>query len=426
MERRGFIRTLGLLGGTALATHVSPLGGTSVLAPRFSTGSGPSPVVGAKIGVLVPQSTMFPGLKNKLFAGLKIGVEAYQARGGDARIQWVVNETTVAPGDMVAGAKAMIKNDRVDLVLSFASNSVVQRLIPTVEDAGIPLLALGAGENLVRSDERSAHVFYNTLGYWQACYATGQRLVRQHGPKIFILASTYETGHDALAAFRLGVTRAGGEEGGLAIVDAHTSMDVLVKILGQVEDLAPNAIFLMQSGPDADAVLGRGGLFGLLDQAPTAGSPFLLEGTLGGDASKHAKGIQTCSSWANGLPSEENQDFVKAYKERTGTGSDAIGLLGYDSANLLISVLGAAGSRRSELRQAFENATWTSPRGELSMNETTHTANLPLYFRTTRAEASGMKSESLGAVVPVNECSPEVQCLMKGPRVGWTNAYLSV
>ena len=426
MERRGFMRTLGVLGGSVVAAQVSNLGGTSVLSSATSTGSSTAPAISAKIGLLVPRSGMFPGLKDKLFTGMKLGVEAFQARGGDARIQWVVQETSVAPGDMVLAAQRMVEKERVDLVLSFASNSAVQRLIPVFEESGTLLLALGAGENLVRPAERSPHVFYNTLGYWQGCYATGQRLVREHGRRVFILASTYETGHDALAAFRLGMTRAGGEEAGLAIVDAHTPVASLVKILGQLEEIAPDAVFLMQSGPDADSILSRGGLFGLLDQAPTAGSPFLVEGTFSGEAAKHAKGIQTCSSWAHGLENEENQGFVKSYRERTGTGSDAISLLGYDTANLLIAALGVAESRRSELRQALETAAWSSPRGELSMNATTHTVNLPLYFRTTRAGDRGLRTDSLGSVTSLNESSPEVQSLLKGPRVGWTNAYLSV
>ncbi|MBL0313912.1 MAG: ABC transporter substrate-binding protein [Holophagaceae bacterium] len=367
---------------------------------------------------------MHPAFMGTFLAGLKLGFERFANEGGDVRIQWVVRETGLSSGELFQSAKKMVEDDRVDLTLTLANPAIVPRLIPVFETNGTCLLVCDAGANLVRPSERSPHVFHNTLGYWQSCYAMGQRAVREHGPKIFILTSVYETGYDALEAFRLGVQRAGGQEVGLAILDAHNSNNDLVKTLALLEDLRPDAVYLAQSGPDAQSILVRSNLYGLLKLAPVVGSPFLAEGGLDGEAASAAVGIKSGMSWAHGLGNPENQAFLSSYASKMGVTPDAIGLLGYDTANLVIAALSTAESRRDLIPAALESARWTGPRGEMTMNAQTHTTKMPLYLRQTRKAQGAVQVVDTGTLPSVDEGSAEIQSLMQKPRTGWDNAYL--
>jgi hypothetical protein len=424
-HRRSFLKTVGVLGGAVLGSQVPGLGGSSTLPTANTiTSTSNTPYVSAKIGLLAPPSRMYPAYMGAFVAGLKLGFDRFADEGGHVRIQWVIRETGLSSGELFQGAKKLVELERVDLALTLANPAIIPRLIPLFESSETCLLVCDAGANLVRPSERSAHVFHNTLGYWQACYAMGQRTVREHGPNVFILTSVYETGYDALAAFRLGVERAGGREVGLAILGAHSSNDDLVKTLAMLEDLHPDAIYLAQSGPDAPSILSRGALYGLLQQAPVVGSPFLAEGGLDGEAALAAVGIKSGMSWAHGLANPENQAFLSAFASKTGKTADAIGLLGYDTANLLIAAFSAAESHKELLPAALESAKWTGPRGEMSMNAATHTTKMPLYLRQTKRSAGGVKSVDTGTLPSLDEGSAEIQSLMKKPRTGWDNAYL--
>ena len=423
--RRNFLKTVGVLGGAVLGSQVPGLGRNSALRTTNSfSGASSVPYVSAKIGLLAPPSRMYPAFVSSFLAGLKLGFDRFATEGGNVRIQWVIRETGLSSGELFQSAKKMVEEERVDLTLTLANPAMVPRLIPVFETSGTCLLVCDAGANLVRPSERSPHVFHNTLGYWQACYAMGKQTVQEHGPRVFILTSVYETGYDALEAFRLGLKRAGGQEVGLAILDAHNSNNDLVKTLALIEDLHPDSIYLAQSGPDAQSILIRSNLYGLLKQAPVVGSPFLAEGSLNGEAASAAVGIKSGMSWAHGLANAENQAFLTSYASKTGKSADAIGLLGYDTANLVIAALGAAESRKELIPGALESAKWTGPRGEMSMNALTHTTKVPLYLRQTRKAQDGVQVVNTGALPSVDEGSPEIQSLMKNPRTGWDNAYL--
>src|SRR2546426_10380737 len=71
------------------------------------------------------------------------------------------------------------------------------------------LILADAGANIVRETEQSPYVFHNTLGYWQSSLALGEWAVRNIGKKVFVASSFYESGYDALYAFRLGAEIAG-------------------------------------------------------------------------------------------------------------------------------------------------------------------------------------------------------------------------
>lgn len=424
--RRSFLKTMGVLGGAVLGSQVPGLGSSSGLLPAASnlTVTSSVPYVSAKIGLLAPPSRMHPAFMSTFLAGLKLGFERFATEGGHVRIQWVIRETGLSSAELFQSAKKIVEEERVDLTLTLANPAIIPRLIPVFETNGTCLLVCDAGANLVRPSERSPHVFHNTLGYWQSCYALARRTVQEHGPKIFILSSVYETGYDALEAFRLGLQKAGGQEVGLAILDAHNSDNDLVKTLAQIEDLRPDAIYLAQSGPDARSILARSNLYGLLKQAPVVGSPFLAEGDLEGEAATAAVGIKSGMSWARGLENAENQAFLSSYATKMGTAADAIGLLGYDSANLLIAALSAAESRKELIPAAIESAKWLGPRGEMSMNASTHTTKVPLYLRQTRKAPNGVQVVDTGILPSLDEGSAEIQSLMQKPRTGWDNAYL--
>ena len=83
-------------------------------------------------------------------------------------------------------ARELIERDKVDVVGGVVNSEVAADLRPIFEESRRVLIVTNVGANVVREADRSSHVFYNSLNYWQANRATGQWAADNLGRRAFV------------------------------------------------------------------------------------------------------------------------------------------------------------------------------------------------------------------------------------------------
>lgn len=418
LSRRGFLQTMGALTGAAFLPGLSP--------SARKAQAEPAPLaIPAKIGLLLPVSTRYPQLGANLTTGLRLGLA--HATGGvdNGSIPLFVEEVGTTHRGLAATTNRLVAERGVDLIIGVATPSLAATLRPVLTASRTPFIALDAGANLPRASEQFPYMVYNTLGYWQANWAMGQWAASNLGLQAFIASSFYDSGYDALYAFRAGFEAAGGRINGTSITHVPSSSVDLPGLAAAIRQSQPDFVFGLYNGQISVDFLRAYTDTGLAAEIPLVGSAFLVDETTLPDTGATARGVRSTFSWAADLASPAHQTFTAAYHAATGKAPDAFALLGYDTAQLVVAALRASGEagNGSRLAQALQSARWSSPRGLLQMDKTTQSCIPPLYLREARLSSSGWQNQLLNQLQAVRADAIGLSALRDQPRTGWVHAY---
>lgn len=422
-DRRLFLAQLGLwgsaLGGLNLSARPAPdPGPAAVEAPLFAEG---------RIGLLVPSPQACRGLDEHLLAGFRLALDQARAAGADLRLELLRSETRLAPLASRRAAESLLQKQQADLVVALAQPGTVASLAPLFQDAGRCLLAVDGGANLVRRSEANPFVFYNTLGQWQAAWALGRWASRTYHGEGFVVASSFETGHDALRAFRLGAESAGRGERGFHVPR--------MPLKEAPEGLAPleTVDLIRRTGPAyVVALAGRGdGLdflkayqqAGLLGQIPLVGSAFLAEDALAAGRGDLLDGFTTASGWSAALPTAANRSFLAAYRKAAGREANAFAALGFDTGRMLLAALRASGGQVRFVREALEQAAWDGPGGRRSLDPASHVATGDVHVTRFEQRLGQSRTAVLHQETQLANGSFEVDALLRSVRPALVNPY---
>ncbi|MFN7307220.1 MAG: ABC transporter substrate-binding protein, partial [Acetobacteraceae bacterium] len=138
------------------------------------------------------------------------------------------------------------------------------------------------------------------------------------------------------------------------------------------------------------------------------GSGFLTEGTLTAQGAA-AEGVRTALHYGDGIETERNIAFRRAFRERTGREADVYAVQGYDAGQLLAAGLEATRgdiSAERTLVAAMRSARIESPRGTFTLSPQ-HNPVQDIYLR----EARGGQNQVIG-VAAEKLADPGTGCRM--------------
>jgi branched-chain amino acid transport system substrate-binding protein len=432
-SRRRFLRTVGLAAGGLLAAPLLAPRGASAAPAQVASGAGakssPATAFRMKVGVLLPQSTLYPRLGPNFLAGMKTCLSVL---GHDRAPQ----EISLVPEDIELGASlapqkgaAMLRNGRHNLLVGVLTPSVAASFKPLLASNKGLLLACNLGENVPRHDHHSQDVFYHTLGYWQANYALGSWAARNLGPRVACVTSFYDSGYDALHAFRLGVESAGGEVVSTHISHMSGASEDLAPLMAAIDDAKPDAVYGGYYGQHAVDFVKAYANSRMSGRVPLVGSAFLTDESILAAQGNAALDIHTCFSWSPTLVNQENNAFVSAYRQNTGQSPDAFALLGFEAARLVVEAAKAAGgdvANTSKLRAALAAARFDSPRGSVGMGTQGESTGGTLHLRKVKWEGRAPQNTLASELNATPESDAKIDALRASVKTGWLNAYLSM
>ena len=425
LRRRDFLRSFGAaVGGLAITRLPIPPGAVSAAAtdlPKLSH----MPT----IGLLLPRSGINPRFAKSMTAGLKLCLDRADSEGRCDPGKLRIEEVGTRPSEAVMMAKTLIVDRKVDILVGVVNPIVATDLHDILESNRTFLILADAGANIVRETEQSPYVFHNTLGYWQSSLALGEWAVRNIGKKVFVASSFYESGYDALYAFRLGAERAGGRVHRTYISHVPPDGMDMIRLMGAIGDAQPDFVFASYCGGEAIDFFRAFSGSPSVSQIPLVGSSFMAEEALPDSFGAGTLGMKSCLSWGPGLRISENVSFEAGFEKMTGRAADSFAVLGYDTGRLIVEVVRNAGGdlgNPGRTREAFRSAKFAGPRGVIRMNPESHSTTMPLYLRDVRLNGAGVENRVVDELRPASENDRAVVALRGEARTGWLNTYLNV
>jgi branched-chain amino acid transport system substrate-binding protein len=403
MDRRDFLKALGLFAGGAVASGAAPV--SVPIALRRA------PV---RIGVLAPRSHLFPELGNHFAQGLRLGMSASGA-------EFVVEDAGATPGRAEEKARQLVENDRPDVLVAAVNDEMEESLGAIAREAGIPLAICSMGARMRRT-RRGDEAFHNSLNHWQACRTLGEWSARELGGTAMIAMSMLESGYDAHAAFQLGFEGAGGRILDARVTDAPQASGGADAFAQEARDRKPDVVFGCYGGLQGLPFLRAFRSAGLGGRTALVGSSLLADDRLLSMAGADAVGIRSCAAWAPDLPHAGNRAFLAAWREKRREAPDVFAMHGYETGLLLTSALESGGARG--LRAALARADFESPRGRWRWNAAAGFPDTPLYLCEIGRCGGGVANRAVAELPHAGESEAALAALPDGLRSGWTNTYL--
>jgi branched-chain amino acid transport system substrate-binding protein len=408
--RRSFIKTLGMVTGAAA---VYPLEAHARL--LFNGGNAP------RIGVLVPRSTVSPLMGENLVAGMKLHLAAC----GWEKTQLIVEEAGTET--VIARGRSLLTVDKVDILAGILNPLSIPHLYQALDESGAIFINIEGGANSFLPRRENPSVYHNSFGYWQANWAAGAWAAARLGKRAFAAGSFYETGYDSYYAFPQGFAAAGGEIVRSDVTHLAPDKTGLSQLMKAIREASPDFVHAVYSGRDAVDFVKAYAAAGLAGRIPLVASGFMVDESLLPAMGEAALGIKSCMSWAPGLESRENANFVAEYSRFAGRDADAFALLGFDTAALITTAVRNSetnAGNSDNLRRGLNAIGFASPRGRVVIDPETGSTDAPLYLREVSSEGGKLRNAVLAELPRFAVTEKKADLAAIRALSGWTNPYL--
>ncbi len=398
-NRRTFLKSIlgvGVALPTVLATQASAIPSRGAL----------------RVGVLTPNSGVYPKLGQHFLDGLKLGTQLE-----NAKLEFIADTFETAFG-AAQKAKTWLERKSID-ALVVLGDELGESLRELADAHGIPVIVNEFGARIPQRAEHSPFIFRNSLGLWQSEWALGEWVAANHGKNVLIVSTLREAGYDLGYAFASGVAAKGGRVLETVITDQNSSQHAFDTALARIRALKPDAVHFISSDPNALEFVKHYANAGfrtsrLSVSAPSLASSFLSHKT------RAFIGVNSAFTWAENLPCKGNQQFVRAFKNAMHHNPDAVAVLGFESAQWLSSAFSTNFHNPQSLVRALTTAKFDSPRGTFSISSQHH-----FYLRNARATTHGFQHLEVQQLPSFNQHQPALNALRGSLRSGFSNIYLT-
>ncbi|MBO0939508.1 ABC transporter substrate-binding protein [Fibrella sp. HMF5335] len=374
------------------------------------------------IGLLLPQSSLYPTLPFDLVEGLRAGLDEVSLADTKLVLEGIDYGTN--PANVQTKAQKLLLQEGADVVVGMVSKRVGDALAPMFATANRLLLVLDViGEFFSgqpsASEAPTSHVYYHSL---QTCAGTwlAGRDAAALGP-VIQTASYYDSGYLQGYAVSQGVAAGGSTMGQWAISPLKTADFTLAQLQTGLEQDAGNSIVALYTADMAEQFFAGYVALPPHRDVPIWGGPLLLEEQTLAKVPYQTEGIRGYVAWSQTLDNPLNQRFQEALRRR-GRHPNLFSLLAYEAASILLTYLADLSAIDQLATSSFD-----SPRGTITMNATTHYTSGPLYEATVLASDTGHCRLHPGAPVSTND--PIDHLLAQGQLntyANWFNTYLCI
>ncbi len=416
-NRRNFLKILGT--GMAAATANPVLAGVSRLKTNHRT---------LKIGLLSPQSSLFPAYPYSFLIGFRLGIDQHQALR-KKQIEIITEQVGYGtPFLSTQAARKLLYENNVDMMTGILGNEVVGQFADLFQQKEVPFIVCNPGEYFpVESLRKNPFLFFNTLNLYQSSFLQARYATTHYGKKGLIVTSLYDSGYDAVYAFTHGAEM---EEGTTEVLVLRQGKpDTVSEALSRIKETAPDYVYALLSGDLArEFILRFRNEEGV--SLPLMATPFVTEEHFLTSLGASAADIETIAPWTRNLDHPVNHDFVKSYRETNRSNPDMMAMLGYETGLLTYRALAGCNGdfSGSSLARALRQARMSSPRGDFSFYPETGWAQTPLYLTTLRGGLFHLLPEPHTEVLPETVAANDLafNALETPLRSGWLNPYLFV
>lgn len=301
------------------------------------------------IGMLGPLSGDYASYGQSVANGVELAINEANASGRFNYVFVLQKEDT--RGDQVQALNAMnklIQLDRVTAIIGPVLSGETLTAGPIAQDEGVAFITPSATAPAV--SEIGNYEFRNVITDDVQAAQMAEYAVKALGlRRLAIIYSNNDYGVGLRRAFEAGAISAGGE-----IVAVESYLDGDTNFNAQITNIAarnPEGLYIAGYYTEAAQIAQQAALQGLrvrIMGADGFDSPLLIE--LGGAA---VEGAMFTSGFFADTQDELGRTFVEKYVAAYGTKPDMFAANAYDSARILIEVIGQVGPNRAAVRDGI-------------------------------------------------------------------------
>lgn len=359
-----------------------------------------------RIGLMLPFSGTFASLGENIAAAFEMYLAEKGGKLGGRAVQVVRLDDESDPAKSVQNVNRLVGRERVGALVGTVHSGVVMALVQASRERGVPLIIPNAGNAAATRELCAPTIFRTSFTNWQPAFAIGKALADRGVRRAAWVTWDYAAGKEATEGFREGLRTGGAEL--IRELTLPFPENNFQPILAQIPGLNVEAVGAFFAGGGAVQFVRDYASAGLKDRIPLVGSGFLTEGTLAAQGPA-AEGVRTALHYGDGIDTERNNRFRRAFRDWTGREADVYAVQGYDAGQLLAAGLEATrGDIAAEraLVAAMRSARIDSPRGTFTLSPQ-HNPVQDIYLR----EARGGQNVVVG-VAAAALADPGIGCRM--------------
>lgn len=336
------------------------------------------------VGMILPMTGPSASTGKQERAGAELYIAQHGATVAGKKISLVIKDDTGAADVTKRLAQELIGNDHASVLMGFGLTPLALAVAPISAEAKVPQIVTAAATAMIT--EKSPFIVRTSFTLPQASAPMAEWCVKNNIKKVVTIVSDYGPGIDAEKWF--GETlKAGGGTIAEAIRVPLKNPD-FAPFLQRVKDDAPDAVFVfVPSGFGAifmKQFVERG-----LDKSgiKLIGTGDVTDDDLLADIGDSALGAVTTHHYSVAHDSPENKEFVAAFqKANGGMRPNFMAVAAYDGMALVYQALEKTkGATDGEgLLAAMKGASWTSPRGPISIDPATRDVVQNIYVREVK------------------------------------------
>jgi branched-chain amino acid transport system substrate-binding protein len=315
----------------------------------------------------------------------RAGAELYIAQHGDTvagkKISLILKDDTGAADVTKRLAEELIGNNHASVLMGFGLTPLALAVAPVSAQAKVPQIVTAAATAMIT--EKSPFIVRTSFTLPQASAPMAEWCLKNNVKKVVTIVTDYGPGLDAEKWFGDTFKKGGGE-----IVEA-------IRVPLKNPDFAPFLQHVTEDKPDAVFVFvpsGFGAIFMKqfvergLDKSGVKliGTGDVTDDDLLADMGDSALGAVTTHHYSAAHDSPENKAFVAAFEKANGGMRPNFMAVGaYDGMALVYHALEATkgAADGDSLLAAMKGASWTSPRGPVSIDPDTRDIVQNIYLR---------------------------------------------
>ena len=335
-----------------------------------------------KIGTLLPYSGVYTVLGEEITNAMILAFDEIDNTIHGKRIELLKGDTEVKPNIALQKARKLISSDKVDALVGPVSSSVALAIRNLVVQSKTPLIIPNAGANVLTGEKCSKFITRISFSNYQINAPMGTWLAESGVKSAFLLAPDYAAGKEMMSAFKTKFVEAGGKILGEEYTPFRKTKD-FGPYLARVKNSGAEAVYVFYAGGEAINFIKQAHSFGLGDVMKLTGAGWTTSPLFIPAQKEAAIGFIGSLNYVPSIDTEENKNFINAYKEKFDKFPSEFAVQGYDSAKVLIKAIQSLSgdvSDKNKLAEAISSISITGPRGPLTIDPKTNNVIQNIYI----------------------------------------------
>ena len=325
-----------------------------------------------KIGLLLPQSVIYPSINFDLVNGFRNALESLGIADVELRTESI---GTGATDKLIYGACEKMLMDGVRIIVGYVNPTTALKLVPLFENGNGIFLSLDAGYHYLPEIKKLNNIFFLSLQG-----ALGSRMVTTTAitdgyNKLAYTGSYYEAGYRSVYAFYKAA-----EDKQAVVTFSHVAPlkrkeFTLAPLQDYIHNNGNDAVFASYCGDMLQDFCIAASSQNIFSGRALYGSSFMAEEQWLEQCPYPGTDIKVCVPWARSLSNAANEQFKEQMLAKKSK-VNIFSLLGWEAGIVAAAIFG---DYTDAALTRLEGFTFNSPRGIVQLDAQTHQCHAPMY-----------------------------------------------